>query len=462
MSFTVALQSTISRSPGLGYPPLGCLREGLRDMTQLLPSVYPPHPDLLGSQQAKKQQLGRLGIGQRSLGLHTPSEFAVKPLDRVGRAKGFPLAAGKSIKCQQFLSRFPEAVGYLGRLLLPLCDKCRIGLLCQRETLCLGDPMKILPHFLQRVLGDISLKIAKLVHHAALDQNLWPALPDGRTKSLVAIDHAKLWPLQAPLDEPAEKISPRASRLTAEQIQVQYPLLPVLQHAQGYKDGYRDHLLRDPHPQGNRVQVKDLDAFLFQATRSPQLKERFEPAHHTGDRALREGRTAQQRRVRPFDTPLVGSRQIRSHQSRIHRGRSTLITGQKTTAPFHLSRLAQKPTAGNLDRALAQARAQLSDPAPVPIPLPIGRALITAGSQYLAQLSIGQRPDHLPDPLPQRLRQSIRTAKGFLSLRRWCILPHRRIPPRLWPLARAGFSDTERIRLINFYNKPDTTNPSEL
>src|SRR5215831_10288442 len=92
----------------------------------------------------------------------------VKPFNGVGSAKGFPLAVGKTVECQQLLSRLFQAYYYLGSSFFPLHNKCSIRFVPLLQGLRIDNLVVIAFHFFQSMPRYMPLHIAQLMHRAAL------------------------------------------------------------------------------------------------------------------------------------------------------------------------------------------------------------------------------------------------------------------------------------------------------
>src|SRR3972149_12028824 len=110
MTSPVARQSTIAERPRSRYPcSCGMLHERCWDVAQLLPAVDAPHPNLPTGQQAKQEQLRRLGVGERALRLDASPELAMEPLDRIGGPQRLPLAPREAKEGKKTLPGFLQA-----------------------------------------------------------------------------------------------------------------------------------------------------------------------------------------------------------------------------------------------------------------------------------------------------------------------------------------------------------------
>src|SRR5262249_46927317 len=83
--------------------------------------------NLTTDDQPKQQKLSGLGTRQRALSLHSSAKLPVEPLNRIGGAKRFPLAVGKTVECQQLFSSLFQAHHYFGNEFFPLHNKLPIS-----------------------------------------------------------------------------------------------------------------------------------------------------------------------------------------------------------------------------------------------------------------------------------------------------------------------------------------------
>src|SRR5215471_9360115 len=159
--------------------------------------------DLTADDQPEQQELGCRRTRQRTLGLHSATKLPVKPFNGVGSAKGFPLAVGKTVECQQFLSRLFQAYHYLGSSFFPLHNKCSIRFVPLLQGLRVDNSVVIAFHFFQSMPRYMPLHIAQLMHRAALHLDTWPTLLHRRSQPLVPVDDHQRRPLQTSMHQPS-------------------------------------------------------------------------------------------------------------------------------------------------------------------------------------------------------------------------------------------------------------------
>jgi hypothetical protein len=74
------------------------------DGRDVAPSVDPAQPDLAADNESEEQDERGVFGGQATLGLHTPAELLVEPLNHVCDLERLPLRFGKREERQQFLA----------------------------------------------------------------------------------------------------------------------------------------------------------------------------------------------------------------------------------------------------------------------------------------------------------------------------------------------------------------------
>src|SRR6266540_847097 len=245
------------------------------------------------------------------------------------------------------------------------------------------------------------------MHRAALYLDPRPALLNRGSQPFVPIEDHQARPLQSTLDQPLDEPTPALSGLALQKLQVQHHLLPIRFDSQTYQHRRRHHLVGDPYPQRNTIQIKKYHRLCFQRPLAPIGKQGLKTPHNPRYRTLGKRCTTQKRRERSPNAPPVRSAEVTSQQSTVHRSSAPLITLNEPALPFlFLSTLAQ-PCPRQLNGRRSQSSADPSFSLAVAIPAPLALALIGQCRQYLAQLCFGQSQNHLSNLPSQRFSQPI-------------------------------------------------------
>src|SRR5262249_40734667 len=340
--------------------------------------------NLTTDDQPKQQKLSGLGTRQRALSLPSSAKLPVEPLNRIGGAKRFPLAVGKTVECQQLFSSLFQAHHYFGNEFFPLHNKLPISFSPFLTGLCVDDPVVIALHFLQSMPGCVPLRSPHFPPAAALPLPPSLFLPPRRSQPFVPTDDHKPRPPKPSINQPLHKPAPAFTRLTLQELQVQHHLLPVRFNGQGHQHRSSDHLGGDPHPKRYSIQKTPPHRLFFQRPLAPIGKQALKTPHNPRDRTLRKRRATQKRRKGSPYSPPVRSAEVTAQKRTIDRPSTPLITLDESTLPFLLLLTLPQPCPGQLDLRRSQSRADPSLPLAVTIPPSLTVALVAPRCQNLS------------------------------------------------------------------------------
>src|SRR6266542_4229600 len=358
--------------------------------------------DLPAAQETEEEQEHRVLTRQRSLGLRSPAELLVDPLERVGRAQRLPLRGRVTQEREELVTGLVEARDHGLAAKLPLPHESDAGLLHRRAILTVDHPPVVLGELLPQVRGRLREQVPQLVIRAALDVDLGPGRPQSRLEPGIPIDHRDPRQSNATLDQRVDDLRPRCLAILAGDPQIEYHSPPVLTGPERHQHGYAHPLLSDSHPRIPAVQEQVDDLLLREIPPRPGLEVSAQPADQPRDRVLRQRRPTQQRRQRPSHSPRVRPRQVDSEQRLVDSLGAPLVTPHYLASP-----LAALPvsighaSARHRERRRSEARRKRPLSRPVSVARTLrSHALRLRGPKRRVELLLHQLLDRLADPFP--------------------------------------------------------------